>query len=87
MVMHMHIAMHMHTAMHMHAHGHAHACTRSCRRVLFISTVLTHDIKRHSLVFNPKRFNVAVTRAKALLVVVGSRHTPRTTHPLELGYS
>jgi len=33
--------------------------------VLFISTVLTHNIKHHQLVFNPKRFNVAVTRAKA----------------------
>ena len=35
------------------------------KRVLFISTVLTHNIKQHHLVFNPKRFNVAVTRAKA----------------------
>uniref|UniRef100_A0A7S0NG26 DNA2/NAM7 helicase-like C-terminal domain-containing protein n=1 Tax=Phaeocystis antarctica TaxID=33657 RepID=A0A7S0NG26_9EUKA len=42
------------------------------KRVLFISTVLTHNIKQHHLVFNPKRFNVAVTRAKALLVVVGN---------------
>ena len=32
--------------------------------MLFISTVLTHNIKQHHLVFNPKRFNVAVTRAK-----------------------
>ena len=42
------------------------------KRVLFISTVLTHHVAQHHLVFNAKRFNVAVTRAKALLVVVGN---------------
>ena len=30
---------------------------------LFISTVLTHHVAQHHLVFNAKRFNVAVTRA------------------------
>ncbi|EMD34729.1 hypothetical protein CERSUDRAFT_97310 [Gelatoporia subvermispora B] len=48
------------------------------RRVIIISTVrstrelLVHDIK-HALGFvtNPRRFNVAVTRAQALLIVIG----------------
>ncbi|OCH91263.1 P-loop containing nucleoside triphosphate hydrolase protein [Obba rivulosa] len=48
------------------------------RRVIIVSTVrstrelLTHDIK-HALGFvaNPRRFNVAVTRAQALLIVIG----------------
>ncbi|OCH84003.1 P-loop containing nucleoside triphosphate hydrolase protein [Obba rivulosa] len=48
------------------------------RRVIIVSTVrstrelLAHDIK-HALGFvaNPRRFNVAVTRAQALLVVIG----------------
>ena len=49
------------------------------RRVIIISTVrsskewVTSD-QRHNLGFlaNPKRYNVAVTRAKALLIVVGN---------------
>ena len=49
------------------------------RRVIIISTVrsenelLSHD-RKYSLGFvaNEKRFNVAVTRAKALLIVVGN---------------
>ncbi|EIN09073.1 P-loop containing nucleoside triphosphate hydrolase protein [Punctularia strigosozonata HHB-11173 SS5] len=49
------------------------------RRVIIVSTVrssqelLTYDL-RHTLGFvsNPRRFNVAVTRAKALLIVVGN---------------
>ncbi|EMD34730.1 hypothetical protein CERSUDRAFT_158351 [Gelatoporia subvermispora B] len=48
------------------------------RRVIIVSTVrstrelLTYDIK-HALGFiaNPRRFNVAVTRAQALLIVIG----------------
>ncbi|KIJ55277.1 hypothetical protein M422DRAFT_199403 [Sphaerobolus stellatus SS14] len=48
------------------------------RRIIIISTVrsspdlIQHDV-RHALGFvsNPQRFNVAVTRAKALLIVVG----------------
>ena len=46
------------------------------QRILFISTVLTRNVADHHLVFNAKRFNVAVTRARALLVVVG--------HPLAM---
>ena len=42
------------------------------KRVLFISTVLTHHVAQHHLVFNAKRFNVAVTRAQALLIIVGN---------------
>ena len=49
------------------------------RKVIIVSTVrsqqkfLAHDF-RHKLGFlrNPKRFNVAITRAKALLIVVGN---------------
>ncbi|EIN09607.1 P-loop containing nucleoside triphosphate hydrolase protein [Punctularia strigosozonata HHB-11173 SS5] len=49
------------------------------RRVIIVSTVrssqekLTYDL-RHTLGFvsNPRRFNVAVTRAKALLIIVGN---------------
>jgi len=48
------------------------------RRVIIVSTVrssrsfIEHDL-RHTLGFvaNPRRFNVAVTRAQALLIVVG----------------
>ena len=40
--------------------------------MLFISTVLTHNIKQHQLVFNPKRFNVAISRGKGLCVIVGN---------------
>ena len=50
--------------------------------IIFISTVLTHDVssqsnKRNvndnikSMLNDPKRFNVAITRAKALVVVIG----------------
>ena len=47
--------------------------------MIIVSTVrsqqkfLAHDF-RHKLGFlrNPKRFNVAITRAKALLIVVGN---------------
>ncbi|KAJ3035188.1 hypothetical protein HDV00_004257 [Rhizophlyctis rosea] len=49
------------------------------RRIIIVSTVrsttdfLQHD-QRHHLGFlqNPKRFNVAITRAKALLIVIGN---------------
>ena len=52
---------------------------RQERKVIIVSTVrsqqkfLAHDF-RHKLGFlrNPKRFNVAITRAKALLIVVGN---------------
>lgn len=54
------------------------------RRVIIVSTVrssaeLIEFDARHSLGFvaNPKRFNVAVTRARALLVVVGNPHVLR----------
>ncbi|KAJ2936529.1 hypothetical protein H1R20_g564, partial [Candolleomyces eurysporus] len=51
------------------------------RKVIMISTVrsskdyVKHDL-RHTLGFvaNPRRFNVAVTRAKALLIVIGNPH-------------
>ena len=50
--------------------------------IIFISTVLTHDVssqsnKRNvnsnvkSILNDPKRFNVAITRAKVLVVVIG----------------
>ena len=49
------------------------------RRVIIISTVrsqndlLVHDLKYNlGFVANEKRFNVAITRAKALLIVVGN---------------
>jgi helicase MOV-10 len=49
------------------------------RRVIILSTVrsendyLQHDLKYNlGFVANEKRFNVAVTRAKALLIVVGN---------------
>jgi helicase MOV-10 len=49
------------------------------RRVIILSTVrsenqyLEHDLKYNlGFVANEKRFNVAVTRAKALLIVVGN---------------
>ncbi|XP_078481515.1 putative helicase mov-10-B.1 [Ciona intestinalis] len=51
------------------------------RKVIIVSTVrsdcqyLTEDRKFHlGFLQNPKRFNVAVTRAKALLIVVGNPH-------------
>ena len=51
------------------------------RKVIIISTVrssdefVTFDVK-HNLGFlvNPKRFNVAITRAQALLIIVGNPH-------------
>lgn len=59
--------------------GTVEAFQGSERRVIIISTVrsnpdlIQHDIK-HKLGFvaSPKRFNVAITRAKALLVVIGN---------------
>ncbi|NWX12963.1 M10L1 helicase, partial [Aegotheles bennettii] len=48
--------------------------------VIILSTVRSHEgsfgVDKHSLGFlsNPKRFNVAITRAKALLIVVGNPH-------------
>jgi helicase MOV-10 len=51
------------------------------KRVIIISTVRSSKEhvevdKKHSLGFltNPKRFNVAITRAKALLIIVGNPH-------------
>lgn len=51
------------------------------KRVIIISTVRSSkehvdSDKKHSLGFltNPKRFNVAITRAKALLIIVGNPH-------------
>ena len=52
-------------ALHLDSNRHPNLNPVQEKRVLFISTVLTHNIKQHHLVFNPKRFNVAVTRAKA----------------------
>ncbi|KAM6320942.1 RNA helicase Mov10l1 [Aegotheles albertisi] len=48
--------------------------------VIILSTVRSHEgpfgVDKHNLGFlsNPKRFNVAITRAKALLIVVGNPH-------------
>ena len=49
------------------------------RRVIIISTVRSNsdfvefDTKHHlGFLVNPKRFNVAITRAQALLIVVGN---------------
>jgi hypothetical protein len=51
------------------------------RKVIIISTVRSSEAwidfdAKHNLGFldNPKRFNVAVTRAQALLIVVGNPH-------------
>ena len=51
------------------------------RRIIIISTVrskptLLGEDYAHKLGFlnNPKRFNVAITRAKALMVVIGNPH-------------
>ena len=51
------------------------------RPVIIVSTVraretLVHYDERHHLGFlsNPKRFNVTITRAQALLIVVGNPH-------------
>jgi hypothetical protein len=49
-------------------------------KVIFISTVVSRKHWMHSanpcnLLSSPHRFNVAVTRAKALLVIVGNPHT------------
>lgn len=51
------------------------------REVMIMSLVRSFDVEdvnrvanRLSFVFSPKRFNVAVTRAKAVLVVLGNPH-------------
>ncbi|KAJ3047080.1 hypothetical protein HK097_000254 [Rhizophlyctis rosea] len=60
------------------------------RRIIIISTVrsttdhLTHDQKHHlGFLQNPKRFNVAITRAKALLIVIGNARVLRSDESWE----
>lgn len=64
------------------------------RLAIIVSTVrsspehLGHDEKfRLGFLRNPKRFNVAVTRAKAMLIVIGNPHVPCCRDPHWLSFT